>query len=167
MIKYKNKGHSTDVFFVLCIFLVFAVALSCLLIVGIKTYEGINRETEQNYELRTGTLYLSNKIRSCNEEGKIKTEKFGDSDAIVIYETDDSGNEYVTRLYCYEGNLMELYTEKDNILEPIAGNVITSMENMEVDNSDSDVLKITAITESGKERTIAVSTVGQGEVYAD
>ena len=62
---------------------------------------------------------------------------------------------------------MELYTEKDNILEPIAGNVITAMENMEVDYSDSDVLKITAKTESGKERTIAVSTVGQGEVYAD
>ena len=62
---------------------------------------------------------------------------------------------------------MELYTEKDNILEPVAGNVITAMENMEVDDSDSDVLKITAITESGKERTISVSTVGQGEAYAD
>lgn len=167
MIKYKNKGHSTDIFFVLCIFLIFAVVLSSLLIIGIKTYEGIHAETEQNYELRTGILYIENKIHSCNEEGKIETERFGDSDAIILSETDDFGNEYVTRLYCYNGSLMELYTEKDNILDPVAGNEIADMEYMNIDNSDDDILKITVKNANGKERTIAVSTVGQGELYAD
>ena len=35
------------------------------------------------------------------------------------------------------------------------------------DESYDDILKITVKNANGKERTIAVSTVGQGELYAD
>lgn len=153
MIKRERKKHSIDVFFVLCIFLAFAMSLSGLLIVGAKTYRSINENTQDNYQLRTSLLYVSNKIKAFNENGMIYQGNFNGTDALFLEEKLD-GVSYTTKIYAYEGELYELFAEADNDLDAVSGTKITDAAALEVTEVEKNLLKITVESPKGKKTSI-------------
>ncbi|HCT65479.1 MAG TPA: hypothetical protein DIC60_09495 [Lachnospiraceae bacterium] len=153
MIKSNTKKHSIDVFFVLCIFLAFALSLSGLLIVGARTYQGITKNTEDNYQLRTSLLYVSNKIKAFNEDGMVYKGQFNGTDALFMKENID-GISYITKIYAYEGELYELFSEADNDLDAVSGTKITDVESFEVTEIKNNLLKITVKSPQGNYNSI-------------
>ena len=153
MIKSNTKRHSIDVFFVLCIFLAFALSISALLMVGAKTYERISQNTEDNYQLRTSLLYVSNKIKAFNENGMVYKGEFNDGDALFLEENID-GIIYVTKIYAYQGQLYELFSEADNNLDAVSGTKITDVSAFEVTEIEKNLLKIKVKSLQGKDNFI-------------
>lgn len=153
MIKSNTKKHSIDVFFVLCIFLAFALSLSGLLIVGARTYQSITKNTEDNYQLRTSLLYVSNKIKAFNEDGMVYKGEFNGTDALFMKENID-GISYITKIYAYEGELYELFSEADNDLDAVSGTKITDVESFEVTEVKNNLLKITVKSPQGNYNSI-------------
>lgn len=156
MIKSNAKKHSMDIFFVLCIFLAFALSLSALLVMGAKTYQSISKNTEDNYQLRTSLLYVSNKIKAFNEKGKVYEGEFNGGDALFLQENID-GIGYVTKIYAYEGQLYELFSESDNNLDAVSGTKITDVAKFQVTKMENNLLKITVQSPKGKENSILVA----------
>lgn len=153
MIKSNTKKHSIDVFFVLCIFLAFALSLSALLVVGAKTYQSISENTEDNYQLRTSMLYVSNKVKAFNENGMVYKGEFNGGDALFLRENID-GISYITKIYVYEGQLYELFSEADNDLDAVSGTKITDVSAFEVTEIEKNLLKIRIQTPQGKDNFI-------------
>jgi hypothetical protein len=153
MIKSNTKKHSIDVFFVLCIFLAFALSLSGLLIVGARTYQSITKNTEDNYQIRTSLLYVSNKIKAFNEDGMVYKGEFNGTDALFMKENID-GISYITKIYAYEGELYELFSEADNDLDAVSGTKITDVESFEVTEVKNNLLKITVKSPQGNYNSI-------------
>lgn len=139
--------------------LLFAVFASCILIVlltGAKAYRRLTQRDQEAYQARTCVQYLAQRVRQSDRRDGIRLEEdFQGVQALVL----DADQEYVTRVYCYQGCLMELYCEAGAGLGPGDGERIMEAGGLEIAmTQDAVELKVTTGTE-GQEResTLTVS----------
>ena len=111
-----NGSHSalrSAAVFVLCgLFAVLAMGLALL---SSGVYRSTTAESDRNFTRRTALSYLVNQIRQADGTGRVAVGTFGGSDALALTEHLD-GTEYVTILYCLDGQLRELYTGRRRTL---------------------------------------------------
>lgn len=155
MTKIKNK-HSMDVFFVLCVFLICAISLLSMLFIGARTQQKINHSTEENFQMRTNLLYISNKAKFFHEKGKMSVGNF-DGKSALFFEEEIDGIDYVTKVYSHDGYLMELFTEKDMQLDADAGTVITENSFFEVNEIKVGLIEVCIQNSDGKESSVIIS----------
>ena len=105
---------------------------ACLLLVllgGAAVYVRVTRRTELAHDCRTGIQYIATRVRQA--QGEVETVPFGQGQALALTQTVD-GTEYWTRIYCHDGYLMELFTEKDGDFEPRDGERLVRAEALDV-----------------------------------
>lgn len=112
------------------ILVVVLCALFFLMAMGITLLgSGIYRDTvsvsDQNFTCRTALSYLVNQVRRGDVEDGVTTGSFGGGDAIFLREMG-----YVTILYCYDGQLRELFMEDGLGLLPEDGMVVMPLESL-------------------------------------
>ena len=113
--KRQGTKHQIDGLLMLLLFGVFAVCVLIVLLTGARAYRGL---TERD---RAGDL-----------TGGVAVETFGDAEALCLKDPDG----FVTRLYCHEGWLMELYTFADGELEPQDGEKVMPLAGLSLDLED-------------------------------
>ena len=111
---------------VLLAFTVFAFSILLVLLAGAKVYAGLTEQTRENHAQRTAAQYLATRLRQGNG---VYAEDFGGVDALVFPE-DIGGSTYITRIYCHDGWLRELYTAKGGEFSPADGEKILEMEEL-------------------------------------
>lgn len=104
--------------------LFFLFAMSVILL-GTNLYRGIVADGDARYTQRTALSYVINQARRYDLSGGISVESFGDTDALLLRE-----GGYVTRLYCYDGQLCELYTEESLLLLPEDGVAVLPLDSL-------------------------------------
>lgn len=147
MKKGQTEQHRLGTLAVLAVFCVFAVCMLTVILFGAKAYQSLNEQSEENYQSRTLSLYLSGKLRQAPLQGEITVSAFGDGDCIEIPEVLD-GDLYYTRVYCADGWLMELFGEADFEYEPEEGERILRASDFEAEIVDG-FLKLRAAAEDG------------------
>lgn len=91
---------------VLCaVFFIFAMGITLL---GSSVYRNTVSASDENRLYRTALSYLVNQIRRGDQLGGVSIGSFEGVDAVMLTE-----GGYVTYLYCWGGQLRELYMEKD------------------------------------------------------
>ena len=89
--------------------LVFAVLAFCVMLVllsGADVYQRLTEEGESQYQRRTAAQYITTRVRQAES---VRVEDFGGEKALVFPET-VNGRVYLTRVYCYDGYLRELFS---------------------------------------------------------
>ena len=137
----KNR-HNIDVVFVLVLFAVFAVSVLMVLMLGVSSYNDITHRMEDNYENRTAVAYIAEKMRQNGGEDCVSIGQYSEQPALIMEETID-GEDYATYIYYYDGSLREIFTYKDNFLEPQAGEVIVDAKGFELEKLSEDLIKVT------------------------
>lgn len=120
----------------------FAVLCMGLALLSSGAYRAVAAAAQENYTHRTALSYLVNQVRRADEQGGVALGTFGDSDALRLTEWVD-GTAYETLIYCYDGQLMELYVERGYEFGPSAGNAILPLDSLTLD-LDGGVLTLTA-----------------------
>ena len=105
---------------------VFAISILSVLLTGAKVYAGLTEDGGLRYAHRTAAQYLATRLR---QSGGVYTEDFGGVTALVFPETIDE-NVYITRIYCYDGWLRELFTAENGEFSPADGEKILEMERL-------------------------------------
>ena len=138
MTNFSNQGRAlrSAVTVVLCA-LFFLLAIGVVLL-GSGVYRGTAAAADENFTHRTALGYLTNQIRRGDVEGGLSLGQFGDGDALFLRE-----NGYVTILYCYEGQLLELFAEEGLDLPPDGGMPILPLASLTVEPREG-CLRITA-----------------------
>ena len=80
---------------------------------------------------------------------------FGGSDALALTEHLD-GTEYVTILYCLDGQLRELYTEAGSGLLPEDGIPVLELQSLTLSSEDG-LLTLTVTAPNGERATVSLS----------
>lgn len=111
----KQNRKLTDLL-ALVVFAVFSLCVLAVLLAGASGYRALLSQGERLYEERTAVQYLATRVRQAP---KVETEDFSGCQALVIREED-----YLTRIYCHEGFLRELYCSADADLSPEDGEAI-------------------------------------------
>lgn len=138
----RNNRHSIDVVFVLVLFAVFAVSVLMVLMLGVSSYNDITGRMEDNYENRTAAAYIAEKMRQGGGEDCVTIGQYSGQSAL-IFEYHIDGEDYATYIYYYDGSLREIFTYKDNFLEPQAGEVIVDAKGFELKQISEDLIKVT------------------------
>lgn len=113
----EHKTSRTTGLLALLVFLLFALCLLLVLLTGAGVYRGLVRRGEERYAARTMVQYIATRVRQA---GDVAVEEFGGCKALVFPET-IGGETYLTRVYCYEGWLMELFSADGADLSPEDG----------------------------------------------
>lgn len=157
--KKRETRHSIDALTALLLFGVFAVCILAVLLTGAGSYQRLTQRDRETYAGRTAVQYLTTRIRQADGLRQVAVEDFMGVPALVLRE--DGG--YLTRVYCYEGYLMELYTAESDVLEPSVGERILPAEELEL-QLEGSMLTAQITDENGTAHSLWLSLrCGEGE----
>lgn len=134
--REKSGLMETVALLVLCaLFFVLAVGA---IATGVSAYGRTNSTVEENNALRTAMAYISNQARQGDISGGVEKGLIFGRDALILNEhvLDDEGTVYTycTFIYCYDGYLRELYTEKglEGDMGPEAGTDLIPLDSLDL-----------------------------------
>ena len=107
---------------------VFAISILSVLLTGAKVYAGLTQDGGLRHAHRTAEQYLATRLR---QSGGAYTEDFGGVTALVFPE-EIGGTAYITRVYCHDGWLRELFTAENGDFSPADGEKLLEMETLSV-----------------------------------
>ncbi|MBR4290202.1 MAG: DUF4860 domain-containing protein [Oscillospiraceae bacterium] len=112
----KRVTKITDLL-ALLVFAVFAVCVLLVLLYGARVYQNLVQRGEESFQMRTAAQYVSMRVRQAQN---VTVTDFEGCQALTVYEQID-GAVYVTRVYCYDGYIRELFSAENAELEPKSG----------------------------------------------
>lgn len=125
----ENRSTKWTSLLALLVFVLFALCLLLVLLTGAGIYRNLVRRGEESFVRRTAVQYIATRVRQARA---VAVEDFGGGKALVFPETID-GETYLTRVYCHEGWLMELFSTVDADLSPEDGERLLEAEPVELD----------------------------------
>ncbi len=144
------RENSISGIFVLLSFALFAASILLVLMYGIKIYrECVTRDNEA-FTTRTVSQYLVTKIRYADENGAVSVGSFSDEykDLQTLFIKEKFDNEsYITRVYCLDGFIMELFSEESENVNPYDGNEVTLCKALSL-SSENDLIRATITDET-------------------
>ncbi len=90
----------------------FGLCVLSVLLSGAGVYGRMVSRGQETYSNRTCAQYVSTKVHQCPGGDWVRVESFDGVPALTFLEEWD-GEAYATRVYCYEGWLMELFSPID------------------------------------------------------
>lgn len=142
----------------LLLFSVFAVCIALVLLVGADAYRRLVIRDGTVYNRSTCMQYVATRVRQAEGPDRISVEEFGGVNALALTDSADC----ITRVYYYDGHIMELYTNVDNVLSPEAGEQVIEAGGLDFTMEDG-LLTITVIDPEGKQNTLRLSVRGGEE----
>lgn len=143
----KSVFHSADTFFVLILFAAFVLMALFISATGALSYKKSAVQMEERFNKQTCISYITAKIRSNNESGKISIVDFNGKEALCI--SDNFGEAvYNTYIYQHDGMIRELFCNAEITLDPAAGSALTEAAELSFEKEGS-LYKITVTDENG------------------
>ena len=149
MKKSETKTHIESLL-VLVLFGVFAICILSVLLTGAGTYKRLVDRQQASYEERTVPQYIATKVRQADMAGTVSIGDFCGVEALELIEL--PAREYVTRIYCYDGYLRELFSTATGSFEPETGEKI--LEAQQVDFVLEDNQLSVAVTGTDGNKTV-------------
>lgn len=141
----KTTTKMTDIL-ALAVFAVFSLCILAVLLTGVRVYKNLVQSGGEAYDCRTCAQYVSTRVRQGADPA---VEAFSGCQALTFRE-EAGGAVYLTRVYCWEGYLRELYCAEGADLSPEDG---------------EKILPAQQLTASVTGRTLTVTVDGQTLVF--
>ena len=137
----------------LVVFVCFGVFACCLLLVlltGADSYRRLAERDGASFDRRTAVQYVAARVRSADAANAVSVGSFdgGAGNDTLFLREDIDGASYVTRVYCYDGSIRELFTEADAPVSPEDGEQVLSASGLTFAESDG-VLTVSAAEDGG------------------
>lgn len=118
----NTAGVSAMALFVLMLGVVLAVVGF-----GGEVYRALTESQGRNNAARAALRYVSARLRAGDAAGAVTVEQGPEGPALILAEPG-----YETRIYLYQGTLMEEYAAADTPLDPAAAQVVARTDTFEV-----------------------------------
>lgn len=141
--KTEQKRTISQVF-VFLLLGVFAVFSTLMVLLGAQMYRETIDQTDRQSERRVMFSYLNNIVRGNDGEGRIAVDNRNGIDMLVFTDNFD-GEVYETLVYCYDGNLRELFASADQEFEPEYGEMICGAADFQPVMAENGLLKLQVI----------------------
>lgn len=151
----REKDHSLNGLLVLLLFGIFAACVLSVLLMGADAYQRLTERDRESYESRTVAQYIATRVRQADRSGGISAGAFGGSDALELWETID-GEAYVTRVYCHDGWLRELFTDASGDFAPEDGEPVLEAESLSVSLSGAGLLTVEITSADGETQQVTL-----------
>lgn len=144
----EKKDSNITGLLALVVFTLFALCILGVLLTGAKGYRALVRRGGEVYAYRTAAQYLSARVHQSDREAGIQVEDFGGQSTLVLRQEID-GETYLTRIYCYEGFLRELFAAETGSFSPEDGEKLLELESLLFEKKEN-LLSARVLTADGK-----------------
>ncbi|MCQ2566116.1 MAG: DUF4860 domain-containing protein [Clostridia bacterium] len=158
MKKKNNSKNSISGLATLLMFGVFAVCIMSVLLTGAGAYKRLTQRDQASFSARTCSQYIVTKVRQAGSPDAVSVESFDGYDCLVFAE-DIDGWTYVTRVYCCDGWLCELFTAEDGGFLPEDGEKVVEAEDLKV-YSENGLINVSVTDREGYESSFCLNVRG-------
>ena len=127
----RASGSTLSGVLALILLAVLSISVLLTLLGGTRVYQNLTRQGQEDYNRRTCLQYLSTKLRQAQTPDSLELKPFGDGDALFLLERYGSRT-FVTRIYCHDGWLMELFSIADESFSPEDGERILPLDGLRI-----------------------------------
>lgn len=145
--------------FPLTLFGIILLAVLILVTVGTQVYKMVVEAQVDSDERRAGLSYLSARVRAADVKDSVLLREGPEGTALVLLEEDSDGSVYETRIYLYEGRLVEEYAMAGGEFSPDNAVAVAETESFLPVFTRDNLLEIT--TDQGTVKA-ALRTVDAG-----
>ena len=140
MNRQREVPHAVSGAFVFLLLGLFAVFSTVLVLLGARAYRSISARSSVNDNSRMASSYLRSMLRADDALDAVSLETEEGVETIAMRRTYD-GEEYITRIYVYDGMLRELFTDAGMEFEPENGEPVCSADALTAEMLDG-ILKV-------------------------
>lgn len=162
MLKLHKRSHKIDTVFVAALFTVFAATAFLVVLISAKQYQNTADSMKYNYEIRTASSYLAEKVRQNDSAFHIAVSELEGIPALCLTSV-ENGVHYTTYIYCYDGALRELFVSEHSVFAPNAGQKIVPLLDFAPEAIDSGLLRITVTGTDGTPVPLYISLHADSE----
>ena len=149
LLSQVGSGLLDTVFVLILLCVLTGVSLS-LVSLGAELYQGISADMDQSYQLNTSLTYVANKVRQADVAGMVFVEEFiAYPDIVALHLVEEYEDErFVTWIYCYEGQLMELFGQEEGEFVPEDGTPLVELSNFTFEQMPGSVKLLATTSDS-------------------
>lgn len=122
----------------------FVLMLGCVLLLamfGAQVYGALTQSQNRNKAVRASLSYVAARLRTADEAGAVSVEPGPQGDALILSDIGaDTG--YETRIYVYDGQLVEEYTAEQNEYDPASAQAVAQTDTFTVEK-DGNLFTVT------------------------
>ncbi len=159
----RKEQHTIDILFTLALFLAFAVLALFVVVLGANAYNDISRSSDENYNIRSSFVYLTEKIRQGDAYGNVAVTSLSGSDALVLSQ-EINNDTYQTWIYLSNGKLNEIFIRAGTAFAPEAGQEIMDLSGFEIEVMDEGLFLMTLTDAGGGKHDSLISLKGAGGI---
>lgn len=153
MLQLENSSRKIDTVFIVSLFVMFAITAILLILIGARQYRFTADSMNRNYEIRTASSYLTEKVHQSDTITGVSVVDFSVGSALAL--TDRQNNQtYITYIYYYDGVLKELFVKEDAAFTPSAGQTIVQLHGFIPEVVHTGLIRITFTDTQNKEHSI-------------
>ena len=153
MLQLENSSRKIDTVFIVSLFVMFAITAILLILIGARQYRFTADSINRNYEIRTASSYLTEKVHRSDTITGVSVVDFSVGSALAL--TDRQNNQtYITYIYYYDGVLKELFVKEDAAFTPSAGQTIVQLHGFIPEVVHTGLIRITFTDTQNKEHSI-------------
>ena len=150
------------ILFSITLFTAFTASVLLVLLFGVSAYGDITEEGQDGYAGRLCLSYIATKVRHYDQNGCVRVDTFEGLPALFLEEELD-GIRYQTILYCHDGQVKELFCEKDLGLLPGDGTALLPAAALNFAVSPEGLLHISYAEPEGEAMELYLSLRAKGE----
>ena len=152
----KPTAHMFDVFFILALFCVFAASAMLAVAIGATVYRTATNNLDANFESRTATSYLTEKIRHNDRADAIHLTELDGAPCIALDAVYESVS-YTTYLYVWDGYLCEYLARTSEDISPEYGEQILPVQEFTAEQISDSLYRLTLTEEKSGTHTLYVT----------
>ena len=151
MNRKAAPSHTISGVFVFLLLGIFAVFSTVMVLLGAKAYRAAVERTGVHNTARINTAYIRTMLRADDEEAVFSIETVdgtvtedGEERTVPVQTIalhNDYGEEYVTRIYVYDGSLREWFTRASTPFRPGQGEIVCPADEL-IAELDGDLLTV-------------------------
>lgn len=154
--SYSDQGRGGR-FFTTLLFAVVTLFLMVAFLVGMSAYHSTDTMRTDADKMRLGLSLISNSIRTNDMTDAVGVAQGPEGPALVLTEHADNGT-YETRLYLYQGNVMEEYSRAHTSFTPDRAREVVASESFDFEYKNG---LLTIYTDQGS-TSVALRSVRGG-----
>ena len=158
----RSSVHTIDTVFILVLLTLFGITSLFVILTGARQYQSIADQMSENYETRTISSYLEEKMNQSDRDGSYSAVELSSTDgadtvdALTLTQiTNDQS--YTTYIYAYDGYLWEITVTADSAVSLGSGQKIIETGGMTIDVLSDNLYQFVITDTEGETYSLYVS----------
>lgn len=150
-----ERRHAISGAFVFLLLGIFAVFSMLLIVLGAQAYRVTVEQTTQHTQDRIASAYVRNAVRADDTAGTLTVGEVDGIPALTFTEELD-GERYVKTIYCYDGELRELFVDESYGFSPDEGERVCAAQSLAFETLEG-LLRVTITDADGGAQTVDIA----------